>query len=185
MLFNHNFDDRELFSDRGGVHTYRSDALEKLWPYGFSTVGELNFETAAYTARYCMKKINGKKLEEIDPETGLKPYERVHTQTGEIITVQPEYVTMSLKPGIGKTWYDEFKADCYPSDFITHKGKKFRVPKYYDYLYEKDEPEEFEEIKAKRPLKAEQFKEDQTPDRLAARERCAAARLAKLIRPYE
>ena len=92
---------------------------------------------------------------------------------------------MSLKPGIGKTWYDEFKADCYPSDFITHKGKKFRVPKYYDYLYEKEEPEEFEEIKANRPLKAEQFKEDQTPDRLAARERCAEARLAKLIRPYE
>ena len=185
LLFNHDFDDRELFSERGGIYTYRSDALAELWPYGFHTIGELNFETAAYTARYCMKKINGKKLDEVDKETGLKPYEVLHPQTGEIISIQPEYVTMSLRPGIGKTWYDQFKSDCYPKDFITHRGKKFRVPKYYDKLYEEEEPEEFEEIKKLRPVKAERFKEDQTVQRLEARERCTAARLARLIRPYE
>ena len=140
LLFNHDFDDRELWSERDGISVYRSETLERIWPLGQSTIGELNFETAAYTARYCMKKITGKNLEKIDPETGLKPYERMHVQTGELITVQPEYVSMSLKPGIGKTWYDEFKADCYPSDFITHKGRKFRVPKYYDKLYNRKIP---------------------------------------------
>ena len=185
LLFNHDFDDRELWSERDGISVYRSETLERIWPLGQSTIGELNFETAAYTARYCMKKITGKNLEKIDPETGLKPYERMHVQTGELITVQPEYVSMSLKPGIGKTWYDEFKADCYPSDFITHKGKKFRVPKYYDKLYQQEDPEGMEGIKRSRTLKGWEHKDDQTKERLEAREKCASARLAKLIRPYE
>ena len=132
-----------------------------------------------------MKKQTGKAVKITDPDTGLKPYERLHVITGEIITIQPEYVTMSLKPGIGKPWYDEFKADCYPSDFITHKGKKFRVPSYYDKLYEREEPEALQAIKARRTTQAEKWTDDQTTARLAVREQCTASRLASLIRPYE
>jgi len=65
-LFGINFDsDRVLHSanDRGDIlHT--SETLTKLWGKGFATIGELNYETAAYTARYIMKKITGLRAEE-------------------------------------------------------------------------------------------------------------------------
>ena len=92
---------------------------------------------------------------------------------------------MSLKPAIGKTWYEKFKTDCYPSDFITHRGKKFRVPKYYDKLYEAEEPENWEKTKQLRLLKAEQHQDENTAKRLATKEQCTFARLEYLTRPYE
>ena len=50
-IFNHTFDDLQLYRSDEGINTYSSPTLENLWPYGFSTIGELNFDTAAYTAR--------------------------------------------------------------------------------------------------------------------------------------
>lgn len=42
---------------------YKSAILQKIWGCGFVTIGELNFQTASYTARYVQKKagINKKK----------------------------------------------------------------------------------------------------------------------------
>ena len=51
---------------------------------------------------------------------------------------------MSLKPAIGKRWFDTYKTDCYPSDFITQKGRKLRVPKYYDTLLAAENPKQLE-----------------------------------------
>ena len=43
-----------FFSDRkripggaSGAPLYRSDTLERLWPYGFSSIGDVTFESAA------------------------------------------------------------------------------------------------------------------------------------------
>lgn len=55
ILFNHDFDDKVLWSVRQGVRLYRSSLLEKLWPYGYSTIGDVTFESAAYVARYIVK----------------------------------------------------------------------------------------------------------------------------------
>ena len=53
---------------------YRSPRLEKLWTLGNCEIGELTFESAAYVARYIMKKINGPMAKEhykrYDPTTG-------------------------------------------------------------------------------------------------------------------
>jgi hypothetical protein len=101
------------------------------------------------------------------------------------VQLQPEYITMSLKPAIGKTWYDTYKRDCYPSDFITHKGKKFRVPKYYDKLYKEENPEGWTQIKKQRVEKGIEWEHETTPERLKTRETCVVARLDHLHRPYE
>ena len=47
----------------GGHNVYRSAILEKLWPFGFSTIGAVTFESAAYVARYVMKKWSKDSLE--------------------------------------------------------------------------------------------------------------------------
>jgi hypothetical protein len=42
-----------------GDQLYTSVILNDLWGKGSCTVGEVNFKTAGYTARYCLKKLNG------------------------------------------------------------------------------------------------------------------------------
>ena len=63
-LFGIDFDDRVEHGAINSVVHYKSDTLEQLWGKGFCTVGELNYQTAAYTARYILKKMTGKQAEE-------------------------------------------------------------------------------------------------------------------------
>ena len=51
IIFGVTFVDKKLWSIRRGNNLYRSATLEKLWPFGFSSIGAVNFETAAYVAR--------------------------------------------------------------------------------------------------------------------------------------
>jgi len=60
-IFGYDFHDKKLFSrTSAGSLLYRSQELEKLWPYGYSTIGDVTFESAAYVARYIMQKQTGK-----------------------------------------------------------------------------------------------------------------------------
>lgn len=176
-LFNFDFPDKELWKVVNGHRLYTSKSLEELWPFGFSSIGDVTFESAAYVARYIMKKITGENSE-------LR-YGLVDSETGEYTPIKPEYTTMSRRPGIGKEWFDSFSTDVYPSDFITINGKKCRPPKFYDKLYEKERPYEFLDLKEARKLKAEQHSEHNTPERLAVREQIQHLRAAKLIRPVD
>ena len=56
LLFNVEFPDLEIYSTKDGVNRYTSKELEKIWGYGFVDVGEVTFQSAAYTARYILKK---------------------------------------------------------------------------------------------------------------------------------
>ena len=53
--------DRKLWSQKDGMKLFTSESLEKLWPYGFCTIGQVTFESCAYVARYIMKKQTGEK----------------------------------------------------------------------------------------------------------------------------
>ena len=110
-----------------------------------------------------------KQSEEKSKETGH--YTRVDDHTGEVFTVDPEFVLMSRRPGIGKDWFDLYYKDAYPSDYITLRGIKMRPPKFYDKEFEKiDEEDLLTEIKEKRSEYAKKFYLDNTPDRLLVRE---------------
>lgn len=133
ILFGYDFPDKELISRNIGNNVYRSDLLCDLWNKGFSSIGSVTFESAAYVARYILKKVTGSSAE--DHYQGRKP----------------EYITMSRRPGIGKDWFDLFSCDIYPKDFITIKqGLKCHPPKYYDKLYERNHYVELKSIKSKR-----------------------------------
>lgn len=175
-MFNLDLPDRRLWKMSNGIPLYRSEILEELWPYGYSTIGEVTFESAAYVARYVMKKVNG----EMANEQGT--YVRHDSETGEASFVKPEYCAMSRRPGIGKTWFEKYKEDVYPNDFVILRGKKCRPPKYYDKLLEVDDTFKYDDIKMARVENAYKWVDEQTPERLKAKEKCKEKQIEKLVR---
>ncbi|AXL14765.1 replication initiator protein [Microviridae sp.] len=174
-LFNHDFKDFEPYQENEqGDIVFTSEALSNTWGKGFTTVAPLTYETAAYTARYILKKILGDRAGE--------HYLKTNPITGEVHEVEPEYNTMSRRPGIGIEWYEKHKTDCHPSDFITHKGKKYPIPIYYDTLLKRSSPEDLERIKDLRKQKLGKHKKDLTPERLAVREKVKKAQINQLNR---
>lgn len=173
-LFNINFHDKKIWSHKNGNNLYNSEILSKLWPYGYAVIGDVTFESAAYVARYIMKKINGKNAQQ--------HYERINPETGEIYQLKPEYTTMSRRPGIAGDWFQKFKTDVYPKDFLTINGKKMRPPRYYDRQYELLYPTDLEKIKSRRKIKAKKHLTNNTKDRLLVREELAKIKVAKLAR---
>lgn len=177
-LFNFDFDDRVLWSRRNGFALYTSETLSRLWPSGFSTVGDVTFQSAAYVARYITKKITGRNA--------IGAYDIIDESTGEVLgEYKAEYVTMSRRPGIGRAWLERNYKEVYPSDFIVINGKKMKPPPFYDHSFEITHPDEMAKVKAKRALQGEAHADDNTPARLAVRERCQMARLTQLKRGYE
>lgn len=167
-LFNIKFPDQEYWKTLKGNKIYTSQILTDLWGKGFASIGELNFNTAAYVARYITKKISG--------EPAKDHYEIYNINNGEINSVKPEYTTMSRRPGIGKGWYDKYQSDIYPSDFVVHGGKKMPLPKFYNKLLELDENVDFDLIKRMREIRAKQ-----KPNDLGAARYAALAKHKKLV----
>ena len=42
--------------ENSGSVIYTSETLAKLWPFGFASIGDVTFESAAYCSRYIMKR---------------------------------------------------------------------------------------------------------------------------------
>lgn len=156
-------------------YVYCSPTLRTLWPHGTHTIGELNFQTAAYTARYCLQKVNGDLAE--------SHYSFVD-EDGVIYQRQPEFNRMSLKPGLGSRWFERYSRDVFPHDYCVSDGHKLRVPKYYDKLLDRSDPDQAEAVKGDRQLKAYRFRDNNTVSRLAVRETVHEARAAFLKRGF-
>jgi len=183
-LFGWDFPDKEHVSttDRGD-QLYMSEQLGKVWTYGAHQIGELTFESAAYVARYVMKKINGHKKDEHYAVTW-----KVNEETGEVTPhqmLEPEFNSMSRRPGIGKAFYDKYKDTIYRDDSIIVNEKHTRPPRYYDRLYEIDEPEQLANIKDQRQEKASKHWANNTPERLEVRRKLQDIRARQLKRSLE
>lgn len=170
------FEDREFFKMSGKHKLYRSDALDELWSHGFVNIGELNHQTAAYVARYSMKKLYGDEADEFFSE-------RLDPDTGEVSDYRKRpYITMSLKPGLGAKWLDRFQTDVYPRDEVISGGRPTRPPKYYDKLLERSDPDAHKKIIAERHKNGNIHKSNSTPERLAIREEISLKKHKDLIR---
>lgn len=180
-LFGFDFPDKEIFkiTETGSI-LYTSPSLEKLWTcpdtkmsMGFSTIGSVTFESAAYVARYIMKKITGDAQEQ----------HYIHHQTGEILL--PEYTTMSRRDGIGKGWLDQYIDDVYPHDFVVLNDKKMRPPRYYDTILKTERPYTFDDIKYNREENAKKHLDNNSPERLNVRYQVLTETLKLLPRNKE
>lgn len=174
-LFNYDFSDKVfLKKSPSGMNLYRSSFLEELWPFGHSSIGSVTFQSAAYVARYIMKKQNGK--------AAPRHYASINPETGEILSRSPEYTTMSRRPGIGSLWFDKFHSDVFPHDYVIVNGRKCRPPKYYDTKLKAVSPDTFEEILYERFVNSQKYLDNNTPARLAVREEVQLAQLSRLPR---
>ena len=192
IIFGYDFPDKQrtLPGDIGQDY-YISPQCTRLWPQGNHIITDANFDTAAYCARYITKKITGPLAEDHYRRTIID----VDEVTGEIYfmgdtVLEPEYARMSRGrkslgqsgSGIGAGWYEKYKSDCYPSDFLIKDGKKIPVPKYYDKLLELEEPFKLAQIKQERENRAILNAAETTPERLDQRLRCKLAQQKTLRR---
>ncbi|AXQ65755.1 MAG: replication initiator protein [Microviridae sp.] len=187
-LFNYQFPDLELHTVVNGQRLFTSRMLSDLWPFGFSSIGSLTFESAAYVARYVMKKVNGNLSDKVCSVSGLRHYERVNYSTGEIFEVLPEYNDMSRRPGIGTDWWKKYRKDL-EKDFITSRGVKLMPPRFYDRLLKRDGFDgavSHWRIKQKRSAgTAEAMEEALFTDRLIVKEKVKLKRISLLKRSLD
>nr|QJB19142.1 MAG: replication initiator protein [Microvirus sp.] len=162
LFFGLQFGDARKHSlSKSGLEQLVSDRLDAIWGRGHCYIGKVSFQSAAYCARYVIKKVTG--------DRASAHYE------GRI----PEFSTMSTKPGIGSGWFDKYKSDAFPSDFLVHQGKRIPVPKFYtDKLSDK----ELKPIKRRRKQYALDKAHDNTPQRLAVRAEVLEAKYKRLKR---
>lgn len=154
LLFNCAFPDGKPLPTTG-VPLYQSPELDSLWQQGRTTYGAVTFESAAYVARYSLKKVTG-------------PTAAAH-YNGRI----PEYATMSRRPGIAHDWLTRFQTDVYPADAVTLRGGiKCRPPRYYDLHIDQSL---LRKLKARR-RKKQADNPDNTGKRLIVREAVTTAR---------
>lgn len=163
-LFNFDFIDKQAWRTKQGNILYLSKECDRLWGNGYTVIGAVTFESAAYIARYCTKKITGKMADE-------------HYKGRS-----PEYVTMSK--GIGREYYEKFINDMFPrGTVITRKGIVGATPRYYNDRYRKENPEEYEAMKRRKRILAEAMIRDS--EELDIAERAKKLKFKKLKRSYE
>lgn len=132
--------DLELEYVKNGFPYYQSKFITDIWAKGRTQVCNFSFDTANYTARYIMKKQKGE---------GAEMYERLH--------IEPEFVLMSRKPGIGYNYYNDNKDSIYKYDKMiipSEEPFKIKPSRYFDKLFDIDDHERFESIKFSRENKA-------------------------------
>lgn len=134
LIFGYDFPDKKPFTRRKNNVIYLSPLLQKLWPYGISSVGNVSFQSARYVAAYIHKK-------------------RRDLGKGCLQSVEP-YIASSLKPGLGHDWLLKYRSDVYSKDkvvyYVNDKPRFLPPPRYYDKLMAKYYPEEWKLIVERR-----------------------------------
>lgn len=166
LVYGYDFPDRTLYkTTEAGHRLWCSELLSGSWGKGLVTFGAVTFQSARYCAGYIMDK-------ELGVSRGR--YDRVRPDTGEVVKVEPEFSTMSLKPGIGHEWYRRYGGDVWPSDFVVIDGGKMKPPIYYEQFLDEAS---LELVKRERKRKAVLDRANNTPMRRAVREECFVRRL--------
>lgn len=143
-IFGYDFPDKELAENSfSGKSQFSSQLLNEVWGMGRTRIGELNFASAAYIARYVTKKITGTRAKE--------------HYNGRL----PEFATFPKRPALGRTWFQTFHSDVFPHDEVIINQKPQRPPRYYTKLLEQFDPAMYKKVKTRRMLKAE-AKDDPT-----------------------
>jgi hypothetical protein len=198
LIFGHWFHDAWQSGMRNGLPIFRSPTLDgmrrgtrgwklenrdldiraPLWPFGQSEIGTLTFDSAAYVARYILKKAHGAASEK---------YWVVDRSTGELLNENTkEFFKTSRRPGIGKGWIDKYMGSVYPLDRVVIEGKELPPPPFYDVQYGKFSVELLDDLKADRLVRfSRRDKSDEGWDRLKVKEAVKLAQMSSLPRRVE
>lgn len=112
VVFNFDFEDKTLFTTKNSIPIYTSQLLEKLWPYGYNTIGSVTEASALYQAQYTQKDIkNG------------------NTNNSK--------KSKSNHSGIGKPYFLKNFKQILSLGYIPFDGKKMPVPRYFEKIAHK------------------------------------------------
>ncbi|QCQ84720.1 replication initiator protein [Blackfly microvirus SF02] len=169
LLFNTHFADQKNISKlninqlNSEYQLSTSAELSVIWPFGLHRIGDVNFQSCAYVARYIMKKQVEKPL------PGLAP----------------EFVVMSRRPGLGAGYFDRYQSEIINHDKVIINGTPVGVPRFYDNRISQldanmrlpHQPSLIEEIKTRRRRELVSPKGEKTSARMRTKELVAMARL--------
>lgn len=179
-LFGCFFPDRVLYKElASGSKLYTSAKLEELWPNGFSSIGDVTFESAAYVARYATKSFfSGHDGKRRDCSQGF-----ICSETGEFFPFVPEFNRCSLKPGLGGQFFERYGSEIFGCagdlDRVVVNGAVMRAPRYYTVLLQRVNEWAAANVRYMRGLEREAAGDvDLSPERLRVREAVARSRLA-------
>ena len=165
---------RPFKKNKQGDMIYTSTLIDKVWKHGHTYHGNVTFQSAAYVARYVLKKVKGKAAPQ-------------HYKNGALPSKLPEFTTQSTtgpSKGIGHDWYQKYGlTDCHTHDFCIVNSRRYRPPRYYDKLLEKSDPIRYAEIKIERRQNAERNKYDHCDPRLEVSQTIQESRAERLVRP--
>jgi hypothetical protein len=160
ILFNCRFSDIRLHSKNSrDENLYTSPKCQSLWPQGHHLIGEVTFESAAYVARYCVKKINGVLAEQ---HYGQR---------------QPEFSLMSRRPGIASNYYAKYGQELRDHDNAIVNSRPQALTRFYDTRSKTHCETAFEKTRRSRKARAVANLQDNTVDRRRVKEHIAERRL--------
>lgn len=176
IVFGLKLDDLVEYKHTRAGTLYISPYLEKKWGKGYTVVGEVTRDSCEYVARYCMKKLTGKNANVYDRYNFL-----------------PEFSSMSLKPAIGREWFDDHFPEIYPADEIQLKdGVVVTPPRYFDRLMDNIDEELMDKVRGEREEAAKLLSRARMVETtlsekayLEVQERNMKAKMRKLVRPLE
>lgn len=179
IIFGHGFYENRFdfeTSDRGDV-TWSAPVLDQAWGLGMARIGAVTFESCCYVARYVTKKVTGSKAKD--------HYWKYDQETGECFDLQPEYATMSRRPGIARLHVEKYLKEIYIRDSVVSRGHEAKPPRFYDNVLAELDLRKYEEIKESRES-ALSGSRGRTFSKLEIAEEVKRAQLGtSLIRRYE
>lgn len=120
---------------------YNSKWLSDLWGMGQIQIAQAVPETYRYVAGYVTKK-----MYEIDGQKANTYYELGQTKP---------FACMSLKPGLGDSYYQKHKEEIWRQGYIQcTNGKQAQIPRYYEKQMEAENPQRLWRIKQNRQKNA-------------------------------
>ena len=158
--------DKRYLASVGDHKVYLSPEVERAWPLGLHQVGSLTEKSARYVAGYVQKKVHR--------APGRATVDVVDRDSGQVFAVTPEFAQMSRRPGIGRGWIERYRDEVVAGCEVVSEGRPTRAPSYYDRIIGEVDPGALEEVKRERRRNVR--RSDSTPERLAVREKVAAAR---------
>lgn len=134
---------------------YNSASMQEVWPFGYVVIAGVTFDSICYVSRYVLKKKYGNSLVDFNKEF------QVISKDGIQRDFQQEFLRMSRRPGIGKSFFEENFQEIYKADkvIVSRKGKAFlsSPPRYYDNQLQLVDPDLFLDVKNRREIKKESF----------------------------
>jgi hypothetical protein len=88
---------------------------------------------------------------------------------------------MSRREGIGHAWFQKYKKDVYPHDYVVVNGKQMKPPRYYDSLLPEKELEEIKKAR-KQAIDEVIINYDEKMQRLFDREELKEYKIQRLVR---